>query len=351
MNDYVTLTHDDPELQRYLLGSFSRHLRALPVESFLQHSNRARYTFRVVPIEEINKPYWWKVYFKACRPELLGLTLGPFLVTGLWTAKHLSGVTPLWTFVSAAFGLFFVHVAAFLFNDFRDHMAGVDLANRKRGSQVIQMGWASAKEVRRWAFVNALLALLFGAPSLWLGGKPLVLVTLLGAIIVLLLSWGPLTLARYGLTDLLIFMGLGPLLSIAGSVSLTLNYSPQVIWLGTAFGSLAVLALQIRHLENLFRAGRESFRTFIGGVNFDHAKRVMLAQIFFVASIQILCAIETLHWVGCIGMAFALAPMVGIFESVRKAASPVSSQLVHMGRRIVIAQFVLLAWWGTALWI
>src|SRR5882762_8431299 len=106
---FVTLTPDDPDYRQYLLGHFSNSLRALPVESFSQHSRRERVTFRLVPVEEIQKPAWWKIYFKACRPELLGLTLGPFVVTAMWVHKvlNLPMVSP-FAFAAALLGLFFL---------------------------------------------------------------------------------------------------------------------------------------------------------------------------------------------------------------------------------------------------
>lgn len=349
---FVTLTPDDPDFRQYLLGNFSNELRALPVESFRQHSSRERVTFRLVPIQEIQKPTWWKIYFKACRPELLGLTLGPFFVTLLLLHKGmgLSFENP-FALIAAAFGLFFLHVSAFLLNDFRDHMRGVDFANRKRGSQVIQKGWASAREVRMWAFVNAGLALICGLPALIVTPK-LFLVCSVAAICVLGLSWISSRLARFGLSDIMVFVGLGPLLTSAAALAAIGRVPSQVLLLGTAFGASAVLTLQIRQLENLFRAGRDSFRTFIGAFDFDRARMLVISQIIFVSALQIAMAVEVFHrWVAVFGFILALLPLYFVYSHVAKAASPLSSDLLKVGRRAIWAQTALLVWWGAALWI
>jgi 1,4-dihydroxy-2-naphthoate octaprenyltransferase len=350
---FVTLTHDDPEFRSYLLGSFSKELRALPVESFSQHSCRERITFRLVNISELKKPSWWNIYFKACRPELLGLTLGPFALTVafLWRQTGTAPIYPVSVLLSAC-GLFFLHVAAFLFNDFRDHMLGVDLANRRRGSRVIQKGWASAKEVRVWAWVNAVLALVCGLPSVLLNWEELGPVILIAAAIVLALSWMPPRLARKGILDLLVFLGLGPLLTSAASITGFGEVTGQVVLVGVAFGALAMLTLQMRQLENLFRAGQDSFRTFIGAFDFDRARKCVLAQAVMVGALQILIAFQIESSVVVIvGFGFALLPLSLVFLDVRRAASPLSSDLVHIGRRAVLAQFALLLWWGASLWI
>lgn len=349
---FVTLTPDDSDFRRYLLGGFSKTVRALPVESFRQHSSRERVTFRLVPIEEIRKPAWWKIYFKACRPELLGLTLGPFFLTLLLLQKGLGlAFAHPSALIAAAFGLFFLHVSTFLFNDFRDHMRGVDFANRKRGSQVIQKGWASAREVRVWAFMNAGLALLCGIPALILTPS-LLLVVSVAAICVLGLSWVSPRLARFGISDIMVFVGLGPLLTSAASLVATGQVPPPVLLLGTAFGALAVLTLQIRQLENLFRAGRDSFRTFIGAFDFDRARLLVTSQIFFVSVLQIAMAFEVFHrWVAVFGFLLALLPLYFVYSHVNQAASPLSSDLLRIGRRAIWAQTALLIWWGAALWI
>lgn len=349
---YITLTADDPEFLSYLMGSFSPRFRALPVESFSQHSGRARVTFRVVPVVEIKRPAWWKIYFRGCRPELLGLTIGPLLVTVLWMLMSGHAIVDPVAIVGAAFGLFFLHVAAFLFNDFRDHMRGVDFANRRRGSQVIQKGWASAQQVKRWAFMNAGLAFLFGMPALFRHGLTIPAIVLAAIICVLGLTWMPPRLVRAGASDALVFLGLGPMLSAAASTVAFGIVPPQILWLGFALGAMAVLTLQIRQLENLFRAGQESFRTFIGAFDFDRAKKLVFVMTVAVAAIQFAAVPSVDHrWAWYVGLSIAMIPSGLTLRRVQRAASPLSSDLVHLGRRAVWAQACLLAWWGAAIWV
>jgi 1,4-dihydroxy-2-naphthoate octaprenyltransferase len=350
---FVTVTPNDPSYRQYLLGDFSKTLRAIPVESFSQHSRRERVTFRLVPIADIKKPNWIKIYFKACRPELLGLTLGPFFVAAMSVLRlfHLPLLSAP-VFVSAALGLFFLHVAAFLFNDFRDHIRGVDFANRRRGSQVIQKGWVSAREVRGWAYVNAALALLCGTPAVILFWPKLSVIILLAAAFVLGLSWISSKMARFGVSDMMVFLGLGPLLTGASALVVSGRTPPEIWLLGTALGALAVLTLQVRQLENLFRAGRDSFRTFIGAFDFDRARHVVMGQLVFVGVLQIAMAIEILpHALSVAGFVLALLPLYFVYQPIRRAASPLSSDLVHIGRRAILAQTALLFWWGAAVWI
>src|SRR5216683_2002056 len=80
---FITLTKNDPDFDSYLLGTFSQTERALPVETYHPQTARERVTFRLVPVEKVGAPSWWKIYFWSCRPELLGLTMGPAMAAFL----------------------------------------------------------------------------------------------------------------------------------------------------------------------------------------------------------------------------------------------------------------------------
>lgn len=106
--EYITLTKTDPEFESYLLGNFSQTHRALPVETFHAQTPRERVTFRLVPREKVAAPKWWKVYFWSCRPELLGLTMGPAIVA--WLSHHEKlGAWTKWPSWFALLGVFFTH--------------------------------------------------------------------------------------------------------------------------------------------------------------------------------------------------------------------------------------------------
>ena len=211
--------------------------------------------------------------FEVAGPELLTLTLAPFLFTVLLMARAGNSLADPVAVCSSALGLFFLHVAAFLFNAFsgRSYARGRFREPSPWKSGYSKKGWASAQQVRLWAFMNAGLALVFGIPALY--WQPILsLVVLAAAVCVLGLTWMPVSWVRWSASDLLVFLGLGPLLTIAAGTSGFGFFSVPALALGLACGSIAVVTLQMRQLENLFRAGKESFRTFIGAFDFDRAK-------------------------------------------------------------------------------
>jgi 1,4-dihydroxy-2-naphthoate octaprenyltransferase len=339
----ITLTKNDPEFESYLLGTFSKDHRAIPVETYHAATPRERVTFRVIPREEVGAPHWLKIYLRSSRPELLGLTMGPAAAVWLNHPHSLQewSEIPSWL---ALLGLFFLHTAVFIFNDVQDHIHGLDRLNHRRGSQVIQKGWASAAEMKRWAMVNAGLALVVGLPSLLNAWIPLLIVclTAAAAILIVIKNFG----TRWGLCDLALMAIFGPLITMGIAFASFGESNIQDFCLGFAFGALALWVFQIRQFEDLFRSKPATLRTFLGFLNFDRAHRVVVVEGLILLFIQPAVAL-----VLRLPLIFlALSPLISIpliltVQRFLKANSPLSSSLVNSSRFALASHFTWAGWW------
>jgi 1,4-dihydroxy-2-naphthoate octaprenyltransferase len=344
--EYITLTKADPEFGSYLLGTFSKTHRALPVETFHPQTARERVTFRLVEREKIDSPAWWIVYFRSCRPELLGLTMGPAIAAWLNHRDEISDWAK-WPSWFALLGIFFLHTAAFLWNDVEDHVRGLDRESPRRGSQVIQRGWVSAAAMKKWALVNLALAVLFGVPAFLNAPFPLAFVC--GAAILSLLALMFKT-ARWGFSDLALFLLFGPLLTAGIALASFGTVSWQDPILGTAFGALAVWVLQARQFENLFRSQPEGFRTFLAFWDFDRARTICIVEGVLLLILQPLVA----WWLSIPLKLFIFLPLISIpsilfMGRLRSAASPLSSQLVNSDLWALGSHLSWTLWWVFAL--
>lgn len=345
--EYITLSKVDPEFESHLLGTFSSTHRALPVETYHPQTPRERVTFRIVPLEKMAAPPWWTIYFWSCRPELLGLTMGPAVAAWLNQRERLSEWAR-WPSWFALLGVFFLHVAASLMNDVQDHLRGLDRQMGRRGSQVIQKGWVSAASMRRWAWVNAALAVVFGIPALL--NAPL---TLLWICILAGLSLSALLshrVTRWGVADVAQALLFGPLLTMG----IALASFGRTTWndaiLGCAFGALSVWVMQMRQFEYLFRAKPEGFRTFLGFLAFDRARAVGVIEAAFLLILQPLAAFS----VGVPLRFLLILPLVSIplilfMGRLRGAASPLSSNLMRSDRWALASHISFTLWWVMAL--
>lgn len=345
--EYITLTRDDPEFDSYLLGTFSRELRALPVETFHPQTARERVTFRLVAREKVAAPAWWKIYFWSSRPELLGLTMGPAIAAWLTQVERVAEWTQ-WPSWFALLGVFFLHTAAFLMNDVQDHVRGLDRLNRRRGSQVIQKGWVSAAAMKRWAYLNFSLAVLFGVPAFL--NAPLALSVVCGlALLCMLALWFKVG-TRWGISDLALGMLFGPLLTTGIALASFGVFNWRDVVLGLAFGSLTAWVLQVRQFEYLFRAKAEGFRTILGFWAFDKARAICLIEGALLLVVQPVAAVMLDVPFGFyILLPVVSVPLILFIGRLKQTASPLSSSLVGADKWALGAHLSWTAWWIVAL--
>ncbi len=332
---YVTLTSDHPDLSRYLAGYPVSGLWPLPVESRSSWSGQERVTFKLVDRAQMNLPPWWKIYIHACRWELMPLTFGPaFLAISSSGAMHAHGGLPT-TFVlgiALLCSLFFVHVSGSLLNDYYGHLSGADRGNSKKGSQIIQKGWAQAFQVRRWALVNVILAALVASVIVIL--KPLV--SLVFGILGLTLVWAhsvlPLKFVRWGLADLIVLILYGPILYMGTLLALGVSLQHFQWFLSLGLGGLALVTIQAKYLGSLFRLSPSHFRSRLFFLPFD---RLKWAYIFELVVVVVIFGISY----GKAGLPWGVATAVfvpALFMSFRiawrtlSARSPLSSKLVNL---------------------
>jgi 1,4-dihydroxy-2-naphthoate octaprenyltransferase len=344
---FITLTKDDPDFDSYLLGTFSRTERAVPVETYHAETARERVTFRVLSREAVGAPAWWRIYLRSCRPELLGLTMGPAVAAWLNHHGQLSEWAR-WPSWFALAGIFFLHTAAFLLNDVQDHVRGSDRLNRRRGSQVIQKGWVPAAAMQRWAWLNLGMAALFGLPA-FLNAPGALEFVCGGAVLCFgLILWNIGT--RWGLGDLAVALLFGPLLTAGIALASFGVTSWRDLVLGAAFGALTLWTFQVRQFEHLFRSKPDGFHTFIAYLGFDRARTAAAIESFLLLLVQPALALA-MH---VPLRMFVLLPVVSIplilFSGrLWRAASPLSSNLVGSGRWALGAHLAWTLWWIAAL--
>lgn len=345
--EFITLTKKDSDFDSYLRGTFSSTHRALPVETYHAATARERVTFRVLPIDQVGAPAWWMVYFWSSRPELAGLTLGPAMAAWLLHVDSLQEWTK-WPSWFALIGLFFLHTAVFLLNDVQDHMRGFDRLNHRRGSQVIQKGWVTAQAMNQWAWVNLALAILFGVPAFFNAPFELALVCLAAAVCLgaVITKSG----VRFGVCDLALVLLFGPLL-VSGIAFASFGESyPQNTVLGVALGVLTLWVFQVRQFEDLFRARSENFRTILGHLSFDQARKIVIIEGLLLLATQPAAG----YALGVPTLFLVVSPLVSVpliftLQRFLRAASPLSSSLVGSSKWALASHLSWTLWWVLAL--
>lgn len=332
---YRTVSKLDTEFESFLDGSFSRHHRALSVSSLNVGSQQEQVTFEIVPRSELVMPPRLAVFSALARPASLVFSVGTALAT-LALERDVTpnlSVDPL--LVSGAiFGVACLHVAVNLFNDYDDHMSGLDRIRPKGGSRAIQKGWVRAVDVRRAAWALFVVAGLSGVPVLL--SSP-VLVILLGFMFLALeFAFHRLRLKARGWAELIAFLLTGPVLTSSFGWALGVSLSAREPAFGLAFGAIALLYFHSANFENIMvdsQAGAVTWATRVG---------FYASQMFFhVVSVCILLAslfdiffVERNVWLLPVFLLQA-AWLARLNWRVAKLTSPLASDLLNLRQSAV----------------
>lgn len=343
-NRLITLPLKDPECREWLKGT-NRQFAAVTRDVFGTDLSRLRLTFELVPWTKVKKPEGILFLKALTRPSLFGLLLMPVLGTLV-----MASVAFAWQFVILFFALLCLHLGMIWFQEYRDHLNGVDLWDRERGSGVLRLGWMPAYRLRQGSFLSFLLALVCGFLILPLEKAGLLFAGLfLIALSLFTVNTLPEKLRRLGLIDTMIFWLYGPVL-VAGTLwafdlKITWFHYAWAWWCG--FATMAIL--QIRQFESFFRQKGIVAKSYVFRFTFDKTKRLIFFEVMLLLVTYPLM-LSLLHWgYGVFGALLALYFYRDQVSPLIHLNSPLSSKLQHIGKnslyRLLALQSVPILLW------
>lgn len=333
MSEVVTLSKSSPEFESYLLGTFSRAQRALPLRTLNANSLQETVTFEIKALSEIKRPFLPVILLYLLKVRAFILVLFPMYVILVKNTADKTIRDPGVVLLSTL-GILFAYIAVNLRNDFTDHMKGIDRINPKAGSRVIQRGWMTAAQVKTWSNVFVLLAMLFAAVVIFAfpGVVGVVLLTFLVGVWAQFLKKGSFKYQKGG--EVFVFLLLGPLLSTGYHISIAGSWDMESLMLGIMWGWLVVFLQHIKNFEFIMINSQAGFHNTITWLGFDKSKKMlkvwwMMFLALFV-SYHIRYAGDFWTWFLCAVLAFCAFPF---FISINNLESPVGSDLIRVRRR------------------
>lgn len=271
MSEIVTLNKNSPEFEKYLLGTFSKKMRALPVQSLNVNTDQETVTFKIVSLSEIDRPLALLVWLKTIKPRNFLYILFPlFLVL----SKNLIDRTiqDVWTLIFSTLGVIYLYISLSLRSDYLDHMKGIDRINPEMGSQSIQKGWLTASRVRFASTLFAIMAFLCSLPVFI--AFPQILIFLLATFFIGIVAffsprW---SFKEFVGGEILIFILGGPLLVTGYEVALAGSSRLETLMLGFVWGWLAAFPQHLKNLENIVSLSQARMNNFVCKLGFDKAK-------------------------------------------------------------------------------
>jgi 1,4-dihydroxy-2-naphthoate octaprenyltransferase len=331
---WKTLSHQDADFLKHLDGSFSTIHRALPVRSLNVGSGSERVTFEIVPLKEIVRPTPAIIVWHMIRPRTLVLSIGPMLVTifACWASGR--AINPA-VALSSFFGVLLFHIAANLFNDYGDHIEGRDRLRPSTGTRVIQNGWVAAATINRWAWGLMVAAGICGFPAVLVHLAPVMVVTVVTALVGLEFAFRHLQLKARGWSEVIAFALTGPLLSGGFAWAITGVVATDQVVLGGIFGALSLMYFHAVNFENIMSDSQAGVRTWATWSGFDASKKFFV----FTAALVLAFAIAYVFWfvpapnmsaVIIVLVSFLVGFLFVLCRRVRQLPSPLSSGLVGL---------------------
>ena len=352
MRQFLTLANGSPDFRAYIDGSFSKTQRALPVESLNVKTQGKQVTFQILDLKDIEKPFWAFHWLQILKARNLLLVVFPIFLVYVQSQLNLSLYDPV-TFGTSALGALCLMVAANLRNDYQDHISGLDRIYMHSGSRAIQNGWVTAKQMRNWSYVYLIFGVLAACRALLIYPS-----TLMIAGLVLLLGIFGMSSFSSGLkhrlwSEWMIFLMLGPLLTIGMQISSGGQLTIETLLLGTAAGWLSVFFLHLKNFEQLMIIDKAHFANTIWWLGFERAKIYLMAWAStLVAGILIYQSLyQSLSWL-FIWTAPLIALLFPYTLKLYRLQSPLGSGLkkaTKLGRSLslmIIALFVLQSLWN-----
>lgn len=327
MIELKTLSKKSPEFISYLTGTFSKTLRALPVQSLNVNSSAETVTFKIVPIDSIERPSTVVFIAQMFKVRSFLLVLVPlFLVlTKNIDDKTLSSV---WYTIAASIGVLCAFTAVNLRNDYMDHISGVDRILERSGSRAIQNGWVSAEKVKHLSTFFLVIAMLLSVPIVFVFPS-------VSWIIVISLAiglWAQFMKSqsfkyRVG-GEIALFLMFGPLLTVGYQLAMGISFDEESFWLGCVWGWLVMFIIHLRNFENILPSAQAGFTNTVNWLGFDRSRRLLAAWwiIFMILNFAYHMVYAGSYWAIYLTIVLALFSF-SFIARLKSISSPIGSEL------------------------
>ncbi|MDQ7820946.1 MAG: 1,4-dihydroxy-2-naphthoate octaprenyltransferase [Armatimonadota bacterium] len=221
-------------------------------------------------------PGWLRVWWQAVRPFSFTASVTPVLV-GTAAAVRDGAFHP-GLGAAALLASVGIHAATNLFNDYYDHVRGVDTPESVGPSGVIQQGLLSPRAVRTGAWVLVGASGLLGLVLVAARGWPVLAVGAASVLAGYAYTGGPVPLGYRALGDLVVFVFMG-LVIVAGAYFIqTGTVSATAVWAALPVAALVDAILVVNNLRDL-RTDRERGKRTLATVLGPRGTRIHLAAL------------------------------------------------------------------------
>jgi 1,4-dihydroxy-2-naphthoate octaprenyltransferase len=284
-------------------------------------------------------PNQLQIWFLACRPKTLSVSLSPVLV-GTAVAWHDSGALLWLPLLTAALGAAFIQIGTNLFNDVGDFLRGTDTPERLGPKRATAEGWLTPGKVKAGAWLSFALAFLCGIYLVVHGGWPIVIIGLASLAAGWAYTSGPKPIAYGPLGECFVFLFFG-LVAVGGSYYLqTLTLSPLALIAATLVGIHAAAVITVNNYRDLDGDAKSGKNTLAVRFGRPATRRIYTAEM--LAPYALLPLLHSLGWLAALPMLSLPLAIKLISRFHREAPGPVFNNILAATAGLQLAFAILL---------
>ncbi|WP_413295354.1 prenyltransferase [Bdellovibrio sp. HCB185ZH] len=327
MSEFVTLSKSSPEFESYLLGTFAKDKRALPVQTLNVNSASETVTFKIVPINSLEFPPRIVRIMKTVKFRSFLFILVPLF---LILTKNIVDQTlrdPISTLIST-FGVICAFISVNLRNDYTDHVRGVDRVLERSGSRAIQNGWTTAAHIKSLSTVFLLISLLCSLPVM-MAYNEVAIVIVVAALIGLWAQFQKRISFKYQIGgEFALFLMFGPLLTVGYQLAMGAPFDKESLWIGVVWGWAVLFVVHLRNFINILPSSQAGFRNTVNWLGFDRSRRLIAIwwAIFLIINLFYHTVYAGKYWGVYVSVALVFLSFTFI-SKLKSLSSPVGGDL------------------------
>ena len=280
-----------------------------------------------------------QIWFLACRPKTLSVSLSPVLV-GTAIAWHETGSLLWLPLLAAAFGAAFIQIGTNLFNDVGDFLRGTDTPERLGPRRATAEGWLTPNKVKAGAWLSFALAFLCGIFLVAHGGWPIVIIGLASLAAGWAYTSGPKPIAYGPLGECFVFLFFG-LVAVGGSYYLqTLTLSPLALIAATLVGIHAAAVITVNNYRDLDGDAKSGKNTLAVHFGRPATRRIYTTEM--LAPYALLPLLHSLGWLAALPLLSLPLALKLVRRFNNEAPGPVFNNILAATAGLQLAFAILL---------
>lgn len=333
MSNFRTLKKTDKDFQKYLMGTFSSHQVALPVQSLNVGTQDEIITFEIKNQSDIKRPNYLFYWVQLIKLRSYILILVPLFFVIIKNYVDDRFFDP-FSLTLAAISTLILFAGMNIRTDVNDHVSGYDRVVPSEIPRPLSLGWTTAHEASFLSVVLLVFGTLLSVPVLILQKEAL---RVAGVILVLYLLGqffrkNSFKNQRFG--EFVLFILFGPGICAGYQTALGSGIDTEILVFGCLWGLAVLFLLHLNNFSHLLSASQAKIHNTMTRIGFDRAKNFLVLWLVILNTSWVLYHYfyTSVFWSWFASITFLFWSIATAIK-IAEISSPVGSDLLAARKR------------------